>query len=355
MLIPGTNLQGNTISDLPRVVTPDTELPGALHEVETPTGPNGDFENKGLTTEQLVEYLAARLGSGGAGGAAAVFGSDIVVSLANGRSFGKYLNGQTIPAAGKTANEVVLLATREDILPTYATASVGVSQSAPADGEVGESVSNTITGTFYQGDAGPVTAMREYRGNQAQIGASSTSSPISRTVQMVRALTPTGIWAVADYAAGPRKNVAPAGTPDTRTPGIRNPNAPQAAETGLSSSVIYFTGYYRLFYGATSAAPGNSAAARALPSSQLTNQGNQGTLLTGTSALRFAIVLPPGRTLQSVTDLDNQGLNLTAKYVAQAPISVADAGGNAVSGYTPYVLSVATPYTSSARHLFTYA
>jgi hypothetical protein len=230
-----------------------------------------------------------------------------------------------------------------------------VQQSAAADGEVGESLQNTITGTFNRGDAGALTAMRAYRGNQAQAGASSSTSPISRAVQMVRALTPTGIWVVADYAAGSPKLVTPGNTPDTRPAQVRNPNAPQAAEVGLSSPIIYYAGYYRLFFGPAGSTPTDRTSALALGGTQLTNAGNSGTLNTGTSALKLVILLPPGRTLQSVTDLTNQQLDLTSKYVAQPTISVADAGGNAVAGYTPYVLSIATPYTASARHQFTYA
>lgn len=127
------------------------------------------------------------------------------------------------------------------------------------------------------------------------------------------------------------------------------------SNNGAFSADLVIAGSYPLFFGAASAAPTSSAAARALPQTQPAAQRNTGILNTGTTALKMAIVLPPGRTLQSVVDLDNQNLNLTAKYVAQATISVNDAGGNPVPGYTPYVLSIATPYTASARHQFTYA
>jgi hypothetical protein len=133
-----------------------------------------------------------------------------------------------------------------------------------------------------------------------------------------------------------------------RLSGVNSNNATFSAD-------LVITGSYALFFGPTTAAPTTSASVRSLPQSQLVAQGNTGTLNTGTTALKLAIVLPPGRTLQSVTDLDNQGLNLTAKYVAQPTISVNDASGTPVPGYTPYVLSIATPYTASARHAFTYA
>lgn len=187
---------------------------------------------------------------GGTGGAPVAL-IDYTVSLAGGKTMGTFKTGDFIAKGTPYDHSFFYKALVEDIYPTYATASVSVSQSAPADGEVGESVSNTITGTFNPGDAGAIVAMRAYRGNQAQIGASDTASPIVRTTQMVRGLSPTGIWAVADYAAGAKKLVQPAGTPDTRPAQVRNPNAPQAAEIGLSSPIIYFSGRVPWFYGSS--------------------------------------------------------------------------------------------------------
>ncbi len=46
------------------------------------------------------------------------FQNDIVVSLSNGKTFGRYVSGDTIPATGKTAAEVLALATVEPINPT---------------------------------------------------------------------------------------------------------------------------------------------------------------------------------------------------------------------------------------------
>ncbi|MBC6988928.1 hypothetical protein [Hymenobacter sp. BT491] len=57
--------------------------------------------------------------SAGAGGG--VFAQDIPVSLANGRTFGRFVNGDTIPATGKTANEVILLAAVEYLAPGFTT------------------------------------------------------------------------------------------------------------------------------------------------------------------------------------------------------------------------------------------
>lgn len=54
----------------------------------------------------------------GAGLGGQPFADNLVVQLPAGKSFGKYTNGQTIPAAGLTANEVIELAIREALNPT---------------------------------------------------------------------------------------------------------------------------------------------------------------------------------------------------------------------------------------------
>ena len=46
------------------------------------------------------------------------FTSDILVSIEEGKTFGRYENGDTIPASGKTPSEVILLAVQEPLDPT---------------------------------------------------------------------------------------------------------------------------------------------------------------------------------------------------------------------------------------------
>jgi hypothetical protein len=54
----------------------------------------------------------------GLGGAGLIFDTDLTVSLSNGKTFGKYTNGQVIPSTGKTANEVIQMAVVEALAPT---------------------------------------------------------------------------------------------------------------------------------------------------------------------------------------------------------------------------------------------
>ncbi|MVN77839.1 hypothetical protein GO988_16020 [Hymenobacter sp. HMF4947] len=280
--------------------------------------------------------------------------SAYTVSLSNGKTAGTLKSGDVIAAGTPYDDTFFRRVLVEAIYPTYVPASLSLAQSASQEGEVGESVANVLTASFSPGDAGALSAIRIVK-NGGQISTGGTSSPFSRNSNVVRVLGSIVFQAFASYAAGPVKLVPPANKADTRPPAIRNPDAPQAAETDLASNPVQLVGYYRLFFGPAAGAALDSAAVRALPLSQLTSTGNTGQLSTGTSATRFALVLPPGRQLLSVTDIDNQNLNLTAKYVAQPTISVNDAAGQPVAGYTPYVLSTATPYTSSARHVFTYA
>ena len=47
-----------------------------------------------------------------------VFSSDFTIALAGGKTFGKFVNGNVVPATGKTAREVILLAAQEALTPT---------------------------------------------------------------------------------------------------------------------------------------------------------------------------------------------------------------------------------------------
>ena len=65
---------------------------------------------------------------GGGGGGAATFPNDLTVSLAGGKTFGRYEDGDVIPASGLTAPDVISLAVTEPIDPT-----VNLSSSSSVD------------------------------------------------------------------------------------------------------------------------------------------------------------------------------------------------------------------------------
>lgn len=77
-----------------------------------------------------------------ASGALETFPTDILVSLSPGKSFGKYTNGDLVPANGKTAVELIIESLTEPITPTItlnSSTTIGFNQTA---------ISNVLTYTY---------------------------------------------------------------------------------------------------------------------------------------------------------------------------------------------------------------
>jgi hypothetical protein len=87
------------------------------------------------------------------------FTTNLVVNITPGRTFGKYVNGQTVPSKGKTANEVITEALTEAIPPTYYSPVVSIN-SSPSGGnyERGTNLGTiTLSASFTQNNAGTST------------------------------------------------------------------------------------------------------------------------------------------------------------------------------------------------------
>ena len=286
------------------------------------------------------------LGGGGGG----TFASNITVSLSGGKSFGKYVHGETIPSAGLTPEQVLNLVAIEDIAPTYTPATLVLSDTLANEAEVGTAYSDSLTATFTQNDAGALTSIRIQK-NGSDMTPNGTSSPFGKTDAGSYVLGNITFIAYADYGAGIIKTYSPSGTPDARTPLIRNANAPQAAETGFSSNTVLLTGLYKIFYGDSASAPGTSAAVRALPSDRFTNAGNTFILNTGATNMIFTVAMPATMSLVSVIDLDALSADITANYILNT-FNVNDAGGNPVS-YKVYTMTNGVAYASNHQHQIT--
>lgn len=316
--------------------------------MQSPIVPQPYSDN--LSRLDLATAAEQRAAIGAFGADEATFDNDLVVSLPSGLSFGKYSNGQTIPANGKTALEVITDAAIADIAPTYTPATLVLTQSASALAEVGTSYTNTLTATFTKNDAGNQSAIRiEKKG--IQLGLTGSTSSIARTDTDTYGSGATDYVAYVNYAAGAPKNYTPSGTPDARNPLVRNVNAPQAAENNFASAVVTLVGQYKIFYGPVASAPGNSANVRALPSNRFAGAGNTFTLNTGTTQKIFAIAMPATMSLVSVVDLDALNANITASYV-QSNFNVNDAAGNPVA-YKIYILTNAVAYPANHQHQVT--
>lgn len=300
--------------------------------------------------ETLIIEAIEDLQASGPGGAPTFPANEpaITASLPGGRNLGTLDHGQTLVLASRPVAAVLRQLAVGSIYPTYTPASVSINVDTALTGEVGTSLSVSVTGNFIQGNAGAVTAMRVYKGGGAQIGAGGSGPTIVRGTTIVLGTVPVPVWVVADYAAGLLGTVQPAGTPDDRAPQVRNPNAPQAAEVGLSSSIVYFQGHYLAFFGPSNGAPGSSAAVRTLAGN---SAGNTFTLQTGTTERHFAIWVPPGKTLSSVLHQELLNTPILDQFTASA-MSVQDAGGNSVAG-TLWVKTQAVPYASNQNFIIT--
>jgi hypothetical protein len=92
-------------------------------------GVKTSFPNKDLTVQGEISasgdiWTSGKLLSGGQdvlsiiASSSPKFTNDLTVSLSNNKTFGRYTNGQIIPATGKTASEVIQMALAEPINPT---------------------------------------------------------------------------------------------------------------------------------------------------------------------------------------------------------------------------------------------
>jgi len=114
--------------DYPQLIFPH-ELPSVpalsgqdLIYIEQPNG-NGTYTSYSLPVSGLVAYSSGQSGYSGYSGYSGhcnetVFSQDIVVQIPYGLSFGRYVNGDVIPAAGLTAAQVILLALTSSPTPT---------------------------------------------------------------------------------------------------------------------------------------------------------------------------------------------------------------------------------------------
>lgn len=107
-----------------------------------------------MAYNNLRRYGTQKGGNGSTGGGS-VFTQDIPVNLTGGKSLGRYLNGQTVPAIGKTPQEVFLDIASEYLPPAF---SSFVITSQPTIVEVGTILSGNKTFTWGTTNSGNVQA-----------------------------------------------------------------------------------------------------------------------------------------------------------------------------------------------------
>jgi hypothetical protein len=142
-------------------------------------------------------------------------------------------------------------------LPTYTPTTIGLTHSLTLPYyEVGSSQTNNLILTAIQNNAGDYSNLSILR-DSSVIESDDTPSftgTINKTYTLQYSDTisvdpGTTTWTGnGDYASGIVKTNSD-GTPDTRTPQVRNPNAPQRFEDNFDSNDVSINGIYPYYYG----------------------------------------------------------------------------------------------------------
>ena len=164
------------------------------------------------------------------------FTKDVVVNFGGG-SLGKYANGSTIPAKGKTLDEFLLDLVSKSVAPSFSAPTVSISASPGATAyEIGYDPGLiTLSSTFNKNDGGNATATMFYK-NGSSLGAGvNTNAPGAITGSV-------GYSVIVNYAAGTATKNDNLGTP-----------FPNTITAGSTSASLNFSTYSKRYWGGISA------------------------------------------------------------------------------------------------------
>lgn len=262
-----------------------------------------------------------------AGGSSPVFAANVTFLLSGGKSFGKYLTGQTADWIGKTAIEAIADAAIEYIAPSWSSFSIS-GQAATV--EIGTIISGSKTFTWgLNQNSGVISGIDVYdiTGATTLLAGTPNDGTQAVVVATVSLLThnQTQSW------RGIGNNTSPIGT--------------------INSSSFTVIAKAKYWWSALSTTPTTSAEVRAMSNDAFYGAGTF-TLNTGSTLNKFTIVIPNASSITQAIDLDALNLNITSEYLLLGTIVVNDIGGNAQT-YKLYEMNQAVPYSSNHRHSIT--
>ena len=161
------------------------------------------------------------------------FTKDVVVNFGGG-SLGKYANGTTIPAKGKTLDDFLLDLVSKSVAPSFSSPSVSISAIPGATSyEIGYDPGVvTLSSTYNKNDGGNATSTIFYKGGTA-LGANTNSpGPITSSV---------GYSVTVNYTAGTATKNDNLGTP-----------FPNTITAGSTSASLSFSTYSKRYWGGIS-------------------------------------------------------------------------------------------------------
>ena len=286
----------------------------------------------------MGKIKSLKIGGGSGGGSVdpdlIILDKDFPVVLSGGKTFGRYANGTTIPAIGKTLNQFLDDVMTEYLLPTFASFTINYPSTTL---EIGTNIGGSRIGTWSTTNSANIDLV----GNAIQIINVTGGNAILTSTQ-VNSGTDSFIVASANITgSGWSFRIQATNTQST-----------------VFSRLFSLSGSYRIFFAPVSTIPTTSAQVRAFVGTSIFNTGTTTfTLNTGTTEVNFMFAIPNTagagntRTLTSVIDLDAANANLTSSYLLTT-FNVDDANGVGVS-YKVYSLTIAVPYSSNHRHQIT--
>ena len=253
-----------------------------------------------------------------------LFVSDIDVILSPGKSLGRFLNGETIPSAGRTPEEVVDLLAKDFLQPAFTSFAIsGLSTIL----EVGTNLTTSYDFVWNTSNNANIVV------DTININDITNSIPLATNISndMIENIS------LSINVNSETTNTWQISATDTNN--------------GTFTRNFSISWRYRNFYGPVATTPNTSSGVRSLAANSFSNV-NGFTLNTGSTQTKFVIALAPGNNLVQVIDLDALNANLTLSYINVGTVNVEDANGDLVS-YTLYELNLATPYSSNHRHQIT--
>lgn len=275
-------------------------------------------------TGQIWEESAA-----GSGGAVETFASDFTVVLSGGKTFGKYTNGQIVPASGKTPMQVLLDIAVEYLLPAFS-----------AFG---------LTGQATQVEVGTTIAS----GSKTFTWGTTNSGNIKPNIIKIKNQTAGTDLATALANDGTESGVnvpAPIQLNANNATQVFRIEAENTQNTVFNRDLTIIANFLR-FYGCPVAAPANSADVRALGNSTFGNTFNIN-IAVGKQIIAFAYEdTRPDISDSSVKYVEGFNSNVGNTFT-KFTFNVNDAGGTA-RGYKIYVATLGAPASSAMTYAVT--
>jgi hypothetical protein len=236
------------------------------------------------------------------------FTKDVVVNFGGG-SLGKYVNGNTIPAKGKTLDDFLLDLVSKSVAPSYSSPTVSMSASPSAGAyEIGYDPGViTLNSTFNKNDGGSATSTLFYK-NGVSLGTGvNTNSPGTITSSV-------GYSVTVNYAAGTT----------IKNDNLGNPDQTNQIRAGSANSSLSYSTYSKRYWGGIST-PFNTVIVNEIttlsPAPNADNAGSSKSITTNItiSGTQYAFYAYPASNVDLTSIMYNnfESINTFTKTIVQ--------------------------------------